>query len=405
MKIKQYDQFLFENIEQEKLKRRLIEVQSDRSVAPRFDRLTDALDQYYCTNLLRIYCAFLSYQQLAHNHLLPYGQQTFRLIQPIVALIESGEISNPFLQLFNHIRQLYEAPHSSPPAKADQHFDIAWKLVRRHLNANTTTICEEALSLLSNYGIYRLNHGDKQYVEKVFAINNEILRVRYSYGKSKQKLPAGLYKNMVVTAFKIEGKSFWASLTAQGLLKHHAPNEPLDATIWATKFTEIFKNYLLKKDRPKYYRFCQAYIAFKANNFPKAYKVLGNPSRLRGMFINMDIRLLHLMVLFELQLTQPRILEKDDVDINKYIDSFRKLIADDRDRKWQLAYHSAYFIEFAQLYRTLVRLYFKYRLPYMTRDEKLAKEVKGLGEKIEACPYSYKEWFAEKFPVIQKASG
>lgn len=401
--MKTYNQLLLIEIEQKKLERLRLEATSDRSQAPRFDEIALALDDYYFLNQLQLYCAYLSYKKMVRPELLNYDAKAFKLIGPIVKYIESGEVSNPFLQIYNQIRILLEEKELST-SNFNALFDQTFHLINNQNEPCYLEIKQEALSFLSNLSIRKMNEGKERFIESMFEVNNQILNLRYiETGNNRFKIEVGLFKNMVVTAFKISNIDFFKKLKTVYLDQRDNAKGFESATTWSTVFVQQCKNKLIKKERDKYVSFCEAYIAFQNNDFIKAYKILNNPTRLRGMFINMSIRQLHLQVLLDLELSNNSILEKDDVDIKNCCESLRKLISDDKKRKKQLSYHADYFETFEKIYRQMIRLYYKYRLPYMTKGIVYEKEMGQFLQVINTCTYPYKNWFENKYTQVQQA--
>ncbi len=396
--IKSYDRHLLEQIRREKAKKIQAETLGNPTKPPAFDQLAAALDEYYIFQLLKNYCAYLNYKQVVHPQMIPYDRSVFPLIDPVINLVDSATDVAPPIQLYNQIRTLFD--ERLPQYQAEKCYAEALELIRSNKILDKD-ILMETLSMLSNFCIFQINkHNNDDYIEKLFVINNEILRIQYVGNSSKRLyIPASLFKNMVVTAYKIKSPQLFENLHTEGL---DSNNNITNAHHWASSFVGAYKNRIPKTDRKKYVSYCLAYISFREKRIHEAYKQLINPLRLRGLFINMDIRLLHLQILFELQLHDPDQLDKDDISIHKYCGSLRHLIAYDKNKKKQVAYQIDHYINFEKNYRELIRIYFRYNQPYMSKDEKYLQQMDRFAQQIADCPYSFKAWFMEKWKEMKK---
>lgn len=388
------DQRLFERIRKEKAKRNFIEEKGERGVEPNLLGISNALDIYYLINKIKIYCAYLSYRQIVDPGSIPYNDNDFQLIAACLAWVDLNAERHPILQVFQQIRHLYENIERAN-SEDDKRFDHLLLKVGACYQFQSVDENIELLSLLSNYSIYRLNRGASQYDYHFFYLNSEMLRLKYGPGQKKRsKLPASVFKNMVVTALRLEDQHFFSRFQTTDQKKTFA-----DAFEWVEGFIEEYRFRLSKKDQENYYPYCKAMLEFRQKQYAKAYRTLKHPKYTREMFINLNIKVLYLQILLEIFLLKPIILETDEIEIEKVIESLRGMIRYESKKRKVLAYQLDYFRQFENLYRRL------FRIVLGNPNDRLEVERIGLTKiqkRVEALSYGYKEWFLEKMAQIKK---
>jgi len=341
---------------------------------------------------LKVYCAYLSYGQIAKSDKSNTQKEDFTFIKTIIQ--EGGEIAvkNPLFRLYNQIRVLYER-FSEDSTAIDELFLGAQKAI---YNLAEQLDREEVLALysfLTNFCIKKSNLGKAVYGERLFLVYNDLLNLKY-YGQSKQThLPPRIYKNMVSYAILLEKSPLFKKL--------HTVFLPIDNSkgfkngfIWAERFVDIYKSKLDKKFRKVYPVYCAALLSFVQGNHVKAYQQLGNPSHVKGKFMPFDIKTLQLRILYEVQLIAPERLEKDGVEIKIVMDRFRKKITYERDVKQQLQYQLQQYIDFEHCFKFLIKFHASYygRLMKSTIT-KYQTDKAHLESLIEACFGPYQAWF------------
>ncbi|MEO1516801.1 MAG: hypothetical protein AAFV95_17400 [Bacteroidota bacterium] len=388
---------LLKKIEREKQKREEIERTGRRDKEPNLLNLSDALDEFYFLSKLKNYCAYLSYTRFTNPNLTHYDKKDFRLMREILREVDLDDFDNPVLRIYNRIRLLFEACELGLSTDEDIYNEVVEIL-------DETDGCisfEEEIefhSYLCNYAIDKVNRNKNSFKKRLLFHYVKALDKTYQIpSNSGVPLPPATYKNVVKTAlFSGEDTVFFQSLQLIGV-QPSGTHKSIGSTYeWIENFIHYYKKKMDGDHRESYHTYCEALLYFEYKKFGRAYRTLGNPLHLQGMFINLDIRLLHLMVLYELFNRRPTILENDDIEILKILDNFRHQLRDDENRKHQISsQYLELFKQFAKLYRRLYQLNIKVG----GMERKLPKFVRAIEELIldvlNKTP-PYKHWLLEK---------
>lgn len=391
---------LLKRILLEQQKKRAIEQLGRKKVEPNLKNLSDALDAYYILLKLKTYCAYLSYIIIRRPEKLNYDRQDFKLVESIIKEMEEGAIKIPALIIYNKIRRLYEGLIEGQ-ADMDFFYDSTYQLIQRHLPEFTIDEKLELFSYLSNFCIKKINGGDIPYRAKHFLLNNEIINLKYSRNRSKKaSLPATLFKNMVAGAILLNEDTIFHKIETVGLFPTKAEGFA-DGYDWANHFILHYGLNLDKTVRNIYMTYCQAAISFHQGAFKKAYLQLNNPSHLQALLFNLEVKVLHLKILYEGNIHFFNDLEKDGIIINNVLESLRGLIKDDVLRKKEVAYQLPFYKVFVKLYKGLFSLYEKFDGKLDNADNpKFLKKKNKLKAEIEGINYVYKDWMLAKLKEI-----
>ena len=398
-----YGSRILEEIQALKEKRRQMEAEGSTKEAPPFLALSDLLDQYYVMNKIRLFCGFLSYSKFTHPAKLNYDRSAFSLMDEVNKYIDKKSTNTPILKLYHHI-QLLLAYSNEDNFDEEIHFNAAINLLDQLGDTSFPSNSSEALSLLNNYCIKQYNDGNKG-SHRIFEIQNRMFNLTYGLTeKWPATIPPALYKNMVVLALRLKEKINFKEIYTVRLKSEDQKYGYDSAFEWANLFIETYNTALPSKDQKKFYTFCKAYLAFHKGEFVKAFHILDHPSHLRGLFIAFDFKVLYLMILMELRLTQPALIEKNGVDLMKFYDKFRKGIEYEVVKGQQLSYHLAYYQSFLKLFIHLLRLFNRQGQLYLHSDIKFQSELDKLEDNVEKCIYPFKDWFNKKVVILKKAT-
>lgn len=394
------DSKLYQQIQKAQKIRRAIEEKGERGVEPNLLNISHALDTYYVLNKLKIHCFYLSYRHIVQEESIPYHREDFQLMSVICHWLDQQKDLHPVIDLYNRIRHLYEALEQSTAADERKFVELL-QVAKSHYDIQSLAENLDILSLLSNYAILQLNKKDRRYDYHFFVINYEMLRLQYGPGQKKRtKIPASVFKNMVVVALRLKGPDIFFRLHIDGVGQGENPIS--NAQEWVSHFLEHYKFRLSKKDRTTYYPYCKALLEFKRGAYTKAYRTLQHPSGTREMFINLNIKVLYLQILYEVYILKPSILETDEIEIEKVAESMRGMIRYEVNKRKRVSYQLQYFKDFEQLFRKLYRL----RLLYQGNrwlDKKTAQaKYTALNALALAVDHSYGSWFIEKLRQMKE---
>jgi len=373
---------------------------SEGNQQPDFKRISTTLDEYYFIMKLKVYCAYLSYGQMAKGDNSNTLAEDFTFIKTIIQEGEGIVGINPLFGLYNQIRVLYERLNENSP-KVDKLFKECQTAVYTTAEQLEREEIMDLYSFLTNFCIKKFNLGQAVYKEKLFLVYNDLLNLKY-YGHRGKKtpLPPQVYKNMVTYAILLKDNPLFKKLHTVGL--------PIDNSkgfkngfIWAERFVDIYKSKLAKPFRKIYPAYCAALLYFIQGNHLQAYQQLGNPRYIKGKFLPFDVKTLHLRILYEVLLIAPERLEKDGIEIKKVMDAFRKKIAFERDVQQQLKYQLQQYIDFEQCFKALIKFHANYygRL-LKSSDTNYLTDKAHLESLIDSCFKPYQGWFREKMNGI-----
>lgn len=379
---------MLKKIQQEYDKRAKIEQIGKRDQEPNLLNISKALDEYYIFTKLKNHCMYLSYCKIVSEEKMPYKASDFRFISAILAELEIRSFENPIIDIYNKIRLLYDTSNSLITLDDFENLLAQISILTPKLNVDEGI---EIYSLLTGYCIRKANQGEKDYSIQLFMIYNEMINLQYGRNARKsKKLPPGMFKNMVVMAIILKDDALFNNLETA----HISINPKLKGNkrtfAWIEEFIAFYKKKIDRKEAPNYVKFCEGLFKFEQKKYIQAYNVLNKPLHTHGLFINMDIKILYLKVLYEIETTQPGRLKKDEIDL--VLDAYRSLLRDSKRRKKDVSYQ-IYF------YRTFQKTYKQLHDTYCNSHNQEMKDK--LGQAISALPsYSFKTWFLQKYQII-----
>jgi len=247
----------------------------------------------------------------------------------------------------------------------------------------------EIYSFLTNYCVRKVNEGQAEYQTLLFRTYNQIINLRYGRNtRKKMSLPPGMFKNMVVIAIILKNSDIFDTLETAHISIKKSLKGNKRAFAWIEQFIDIYQNKIEKKEAPNYVKLCQSLLFFEQEKYIDAYKKLDYPLHTHGLFINVDIKVLYLKILYEIETTKPNILKKDKVETPKFLEAYRSLLRDNKKRKKQSSYQEDFYFTFYNVYKQLYDTYYN---PY---DQKMNKK---LYQTIKQLSYPFKTWFLQKY--------
>ncbi len=392
---------LLEAIQKEKQRRELIEKIGDRATEPNLLGISKALDEYYFTNKLRLYCAFLSYKNIMKGSHLHYDITDLLLVKEIILWIEQQSQISATLKIFNQIRILFEQLNDSSK-NLKPLFDSTLELIKKNEESFSNEENLEMYSFLNNFSIKKMNEGFKHYRPIFLWLNNQIINIKWSY-KKPQRLSPVLFRNIVAVALSINDISVFTELKTHGLQPDSPFNSFREKYDWVEKFIDYYGERLEENSEAKaYLQYCKALLEFDRKTFSKAYKIFNNTLRQQGTFLNLDLKVLHLKILYEVNIRKAAILEYDKIEIRKVLDAYRQLLKYKPARKYQITYQLHYYKTFEKLFKKLFKFYmdFEGRLDNSKNPKFLSKKEEII-HSIKKNGFPFNQWFLEKIEQIK----
>ncbi len=403
MKMQSQNNRLLHDIAEEKAKRSSIEVSGNRNSEPNLKSISDALDSYYFINKLSVYCAYLSFKNIVHPDKIKYSKKDIYLIEEIIKHIECNNYSNPEIKILIQIKNLFKTIDKNS-VQQDLSLKRTLQLINENENLYSTEESLELYSLLNNYCIRKINHGRTDYKSLFLQTNIHMINVRYkNIPQKKIIMETGLFKNIVAVALTSEDSSFSLGLNTHGLVSDNPDDTFENKYDWVEKFIGFYGQKLGESSQAKfYYQYCRAFLEFSRKKFARAYKIFNNQMRIQGTFLNLDMKILHLKILYEVHIRKARILAYDKIEIKRVLDSYRKLINYEISQTQDLSYQIPFYANFEKKYKQLYNLYNRYdgKIDNQKNDLFLKKK-KELRDSINENSFTYNKWLQEKLSEIK----
>lgn len=396
------DEKLLRRIEKEKARRLEVELQGRRDRNPNLLSISRAIDEYVCLNKLKLYTAYLSYTKFTNANLIDYDKESFLFINEVIEQTSIEQYENPLIKIFNWIRKLYEGIENPQVDDERIYYQIASQL-KELIRSVSNEEQVEVYSYFTNYCIYKINHQQNNFLKPFIEYSIQILDIKSkTHGKRKRFLPPTIFRNIVKATLHLrDDHDFFQSITKQLRYSQADYDHIHNGIEWTEMFIKQYKSRLSQPDAEYYYTYCIALLCFVKGEIGKAYRFLNHPKRQRGMFINLNTRSLYLVILFEVFNKRPTILESDDIEISKVIESFRGLIRDDSHRKKQLSKnYLEIYKTFGLLYKRLYGLNLKYR-GIKEPDGRFERAASALEKDIKASRIPFKDWMLQKIRELK----
>ncbi len=365
--------------------------------------ISNALDEYFFLAKLQVYCDYLSYSKIVNTQQLSYQDTDIRLLSNIIESLQKNNFNNPLIITLLLIKDLYINFPSNNPKNEAALFEKLTDTIQKYKSQIPPDDGVYIYSFITNYCNHQINSGKAAYKTKSLHFHNQLINFLFDRKDQTQIfLSPSIYKNIVVLALNIENHKLFSSLKTAGLQADNPLKGYQNAFEWAEKFVKHYKNKLDEKAQKNYYPYCMAFIYFKQKRFQEACNELKEVTHIRGMFINLNTKMLFLMVLMELQLNDRKeFREHTTVSIEKVLDAYRALIRTDAQTHQKLNDSKKDFHKtFIAYYKKIYRFYIKYSGTKF-KDSKFITTKQKLIDKIKNIKYSYQNWLLEKLDSIQ----
>ena len=386
---------LFLHIKNEEEKRTAILEEGNRQMIPNLLAISKARDDYFIFYKLKLYCEYLSYQNMVHDDVIQYRKSDFLLIDAVLKIIEEQYLgTDEIFQIYWDIKTLYE------DFEVDKH-KLFYKTLAQVERISTTLGLEEVLELfsfLSNYCIKKINVGKEIYLENLLFINTRMVNTLYS-SEDDQVLPPGVFKNIVKTALRIKNPTLFNTLDIKDVVSVDTEHGFKNGLEWAEKFIDVYTKVLAGDQQLLIGNYCQAMVAFEQKDFEKAHKLLVKLKHKQGVFINLNIKKIFIQVQFERFNNQGNISKVYD-ELSKALEAYRGAIRN-KTKKPELNYQLSLHKDFYDFCRTLFNLYAKqHQIRYKNATYQQQKEA--LKQKVESIKAtSYKKWLLSKIDGLK----
>lgn len=398
-------EILYKKLKKAQKKKKEIESSGKNDNNPNLLEISNILDELYFLEKLKVYCNYLSYSGIIHVDSMDHSDGEYKLMKEILNILEKEDYNNPCIRVYLLIKKIYENlnPKSIPPLNKNIPFKELEDELRALKDNFTPRELIDIYSFLTNYTIKCFNNKQPSYLKKIILLYSKILNLRYDTIK-RDPLPlhSNVYRNVVILSLLIEDVNFFDELNTFGV----KPKKFIAFTYseeWTEMFIDYYRLKLSAKEREKYYVYCKALINFKKKDFEKAYKLIEPKKNIRGLYINLDIKILYLKVFYELSdMKEDKVdfIRESRVNINRKIATYRSMIDQETNNDSKIAYQKEYFISFLNAYRKLYNLQWNYRWVYTKKNKTFENRREELRETIDNIQFPFKSWFEEKFAAF-----
>ena len=391
---------LLEKIREEQTRRSNIQEKGKRDQEPNLLNISDALDEYYMLEKLKLFCSYLSYRRMVNENVIGYEKVDFKMMPAIFELLNTGSVENKAILIYYKLCRLFEK--STEDGTTQPHTDTIFTAIENLILQNkdhfTAGELVEIYSHLTNYSIYQMNQGNHTYFVKNLTHNQNLIRIQES-DREPFAINSGVYKNMITLILKISELED-AQLAQQCLPAQYAGNIE-----WAHHFAEKYKDHLPKESKDTYYAYCKALICFRSGEYPRAFAFLQDLQRVREVFLNFDCKMLRLQLLLELLISNEKEANGEsaqkETEMKEEMENLRNMLRYDRENNPKLNYQKAYFQDFLNLIRKFYSFFKLYAWMFEFGDDNYFAKRKQLKTAILQHRYAYRQWFLDKLEDIK----
>lgn len=364
----------------------------------KFSELSEALDEFYFLNKLRLYCYLLTQQNILRPESLVGDPKDIRLVREVSHIVSNDDSLNPMTHIFNKIKVLFERISYADAWDEFELEDLAALL--EDLETKGAATVEELLdiySFLSNYSTKRINSGIYEYTERSFWYNNKMVNLTRQLEKEEdRKIPVTVFKNLIIGGLRIRRDDFFRNVKTLDV-QPEGPDGFKNAIEWGEKFIEVYQHRLQPHDNKEYIAYSKAIIAFFKKDYPTAFSFVMDQGHSRRMFVNFNLKIIFLLIAFELEQHHPRLLrdENGKIDLELKLDNFRKALKYEKEKRKQTLVYNLY-EEMFVLFRDFYHFYNKYQHQYRNaQNEQFLKKKEQLIERSKKLNSILKNWFLD----------
>jgi len=400
--MQEYEQYtqediLLSHIHQAQNKSDIIEQSGKRNKEPNLLEISNAYDNYFIYGKLKVYCKYLSYSKVVNEKLIDYKIDDFVYLKMILSRLEDSKITNQGVYIYNKIRLLYELPEDTPEREIYTHIDfLRNEILNRKSEFNESDLLE-LYSFLTDYSVRQLNLRKESLAELFIQCNNDLLNLLYiKSSRERVYLDPGTFKNIIVIAYRIKNNNFFNRLKTNGIRAENKAIGYRDVDEWVGKFIECYSSFLAD-EFSNYHVYGKAFYQFKAALFEDAYFTISKYGKARGEFINVSIKVLFLITIFEIHLTNPKLLEENEVDVEKILNQLKSLLSENSSWRQPLSkLHITLYNNFLRYYKIIFKLYNKGKRYGEKRSLKYQQDVQKLITDLQKISAASEEWLIEK---------
>lgn len=383
---------LLKKIAEEQIERQNIQRSGRREVLPNLFAIDEQLNLYFLFEKLKNYCAYLNYKKIISSDLLYKQEMELEMMTWVIPFLDKQKHLPTLIEIYHKISSLYLALDKEKNQSQSELLTLSEieQLIEIKKEMDSLDLIE-IYSNLTNYCTYQINHGNNIFLIKNLKYNRKLLELEFN---ENGVINSGAYKNFVTLILKASDECS----TAQ--IQQYLSAQQGNLSEWAMEFVEKYKNRLEAVDRDKYYQYSKALIYFYKKEHLKAFDALKELTRVRELFVSLDVKMLQLQVFLELDIELEEIFEASGIQIEKVLESFRKQIGEEK-KSPKMNYHFRYYEDFYKVYAKFYAFFKKHAWEHkggISYDNKL-KRLEAL---IEGLSYAYKKWFVEKLGDIKK---
>ena len=362
------------------------------------------LDQYFLLNKLFLKCYELSHSTIFQTIPSAGVEELWELDQDL-HLLKKTQARNhhPAIIILEQIRRLFMTSLRTNTFESESVVALQTEILRKDY-AIPSLDQVDYLSFLTNYCIHTINTEINLVAVKVFLrLNLDMILLKRQIAeqeKNKHWLQVSLFTNTITTALQVKSDyDFFCSL-----VNYVDIEGDIHSTVdWLQAFIKTYQASLKGLNKELYLSYAQSSVAMERGEFVKAYRLLDNPSNVQGVFINLKVKVLYLMIVFELLLQDSPILDKDGIDASNLAESFRKTIANNKKGRKQLVDHRFERYEhFSRIYAALLRFFYRTYLIYAPTDKEYQAKLMQIRKKLLEGHPTAVTWLSAKITYFEK---
>ena len=296
----------------------------------------------YISSMLRLSCNIQSHQTMSKQ------VYDLKLLPEVLALIESGFFLDvPSIAVYFRCYSAFEWLEKNQIEASENNFEELKHLIAKHWKLFPPSEIRDIYLFAINYCIKRLNAGDRNFIREAFELFRSGLI-------NKTLLEEGILSSFT-----------YKNITRLGMA--------LKEDEWVEQFLEMYKKYLLPRERENTWRYNLAFFYFQQQKYKQAMRLLLQ-TEFKDVLNNLDARRMLLKSYFELG-------EFNALD--SLLDSFLRYI---HRQKILVGYHKENYLNLIRFVKKIIQIGM---LP--------SNELNKLKEEILRTPHlAEREWLLEK---------
>lgn len=379
------------------------ELTGNRGVLAKMRDIEKINEYLYLLNKLRLYARKLTYNAYLNDQQVDLPTNSFDLLASHIELQRELVNNVPVLYAYVEVTNFIGRDHSTDVTP--KYIFALISMIKEFSDDLSDFDYLDLLSLITNWCTKAINLGQVSLRTPLFYAQVLMVNHGRDLEGNKYVLPIAIFKNMIITGVSYKDDIPWPEINLVGITETITKTSVFK---WAKAVISEYKKYLVSPEKNSYIKFCEAYLLFWQNEYIQCYEKLLSIESAHRAFINIDIKKLLLMTLYEIErdiilYPKKRAIKQELVTVQKVKDSYRQQLKYFEKEKGTIGYLIEYHQRFLKDFGELFRFYHKYHGLYKSSESTIAflQKKNGVIKRMEANPYPFSQWIVNKLKEIR----